>query len=734
MSIIKLKGVSKFYYSKKNVTSGFSKINLELNAGEFVVITGESGSGKSTLLNVISGLDTYEEGEIYINGSETSHYMEEDYENYRRKYIGNIFQKFNLVNSYTVYQNIELVLLLNGYKKKEIKKKVLDVIKTVGLTKYKNTKASKLSGGQKQRVAIARALIKDTPIIVADEPTGNLDIKSAEAIMKLLYDISKEKLVVIVTHNYEQVEKYATRKITMHDGKIILDKKIKKTDEIELQPSEYKNIKPIYKCFLALRNAFNIKTKFMLLMIVYLVLTLFVFSSYSSLKKIDYDNSNLGYHPLFNDRSSNRVILNKKDKSAFNNEDFAKIEKIKNIKNIVKDDLVLDQFYSLNNDKYYYYTKIRSINEIKKLKDGKMPINDKEIVLGLSEYDWYEQDIFENNLNLSTDNGTNIGDFKVSGVVKLKNEYDTIIYVNDEVFNKIRKYININYSDVYLTLNNNIYKYNNDERLYYQIFPSDKVSEGTALVSDSLNSYCKGELCLNKEINIKVKNLYYEDNINLNIKRIYSMNSFSKKTGINKDRYDEYSNAIFISNSDYDKLFQKDTYQISLFIDDMKNSKDTIEEINKLDYNVYYMKDMMKEANGTVNSVLKVVREILFIIAIIVLFFISYFIIKIILKSRNTYFSTIRTLGATKRISRSLLNIELFIDINFVYLLFILFINLVKKGIIKNSYILDITTYFKLNDYIIIYLVLITMSLLISLRYARKLFKDSVMQSFREEV
>ena len=280
MNIIKLVGVSKFYHNKRSVSSGFSKVNLELSSGEFVVITGESGSGKSTLLNVISGLDSYEEGEMYINGEETSHYSLSDYENYRRKYIGNIFQNFNLVHSYTVYQNIELVLLLNGYNKKSAKKKVLSVINQVGLNKYKNTKASKLSGGQKQRVAIARALVKDTPIIVADEPTGNLDVKSANEIMKLLYEISKDKLVIIVTHNYEQAEQYATRKISMHDGKIVMDKKIKPVNDVDIVLSNYKDIKPLYKFFLGFRNAFNIKTKFLLLLVVYLVLTLFVFSSY----------------------------------------------------------------------------------------------------------------------------------------------------------------------------------------------------------------------------------------------------------------------------------------------------------------------------------------------------------------------------------------------------------------------------------------------------------------------
>lgn len=127
--MLKLKNVSKFYYNKGVIATGFSKVNLKLDIGEFIAITGESGSGKSTLLNVISGLDTYEEGEMYVNGKETSHYSEKDFEDFRRKYIGNIFQTFNLVNSYTVYQNIELVLLLNGYKKRKIKKKVIELIK-----------------------------------------------------------------------------------------------------------------------------------------------------------------------------------------------------------------------------------------------------------------------------------------------------------------------------------------------------------------------------------------------------------------------------------------------------------------------------------------------------------------------------------------------------------------------------------------------------------------------------
>src|SRR5574344_1522040 len=129
--MIELKNVSKYYYNKGIIASGFTKVSLKFDKGEFVAVTGESGSGKSTLLNVISGLDSYEEGEMYINGQETSGYTEQDFEIYRKKYIGNIFQNFNLVNSYTVYQNVELVLLINGYKKHQIKKKILETLEKV---------------------------------------------------------------------------------------------------------------------------------------------------------------------------------------------------------------------------------------------------------------------------------------------------------------------------------------------------------------------------------------------------------------------------------------------------------------------------------------------------------------------------------------------------------------------------------------------------------------------------
>ena len=309
MSLIRLKNVSKFYYNKGVIASGFSRVNLSFDMGEFVAITGESGSGKSTLLNVISGLDSYEEGEMYINGEETSHYTEKDFEDYRRKYVGNIFQNFNLVNSYTVYQNIELVLLLNGEKKRKVKKQVIELIKIVGLYKFKNTKVSKLSGGQKQRVAIARALAKDTPIIIAAEPTGNLDSNSAKSIIKLLSEVAKDKLVIVVTHNYEQVEPYVTRKIKMHDGRVLEDKKLKEVKNIKnYEENEYKNITLFNKLRLVLRNTFNIIPKFLLLFAVYLFVTVAIMSEYASFKESEYIESKSGSNYIFSNISDKRIV------------------------------------------------------------------------------------------------------------------------------------------------------------------------------------------------------------------------------------------------------------------------------------------------------------------------------------------------------------------------------------------------------------------------------------------
>lgn len=741
MSIIKLKNVSKFYYNKKNISSGFNKLNLDLDMGEFVVITGESGSGKSTLLNVISGLDSYQEGEMYINGEETSHYTEIDYENYRRKYIGNIFQNFNLVNSYTVYENIELVLLLNGYKKKEIKAKVLEVIKTVGLVRYKNTKVSKLSGGQKQRVAIARALAKDTPIIVADEPTGNIDVKSANSIMKLLSEISNKKLVVIVTHNYEQVSDYATRKITMNDGKIIEDKKIKKHQEVKAELVKYKDLTVLNRLLLGLKNAFNIKAKFILLFLVYFFLTMLVFSEYSSLSKMEYDSKEIGINHFFLNDDANRVILTKKNKTSFTEKEKTDIMKLDNIETVDFNDLLLDLNISLYDNEMYFYGNVKSIKELDSVMNGNMPLNDNEVVVEGPKYSYYfeayKDSIIGRTMSLqNNNNGLTLSKVSISGY----NVYETddifaneefTIYVSDTILNEVKIGLMDSYSNIEMTLNENVYdRYNSN--IYFQIKSNDMVKDGEAYVFNDLNMNCKDYNCQNKKIKLKVSNIYFDDNKEFTIKKVLNKDNFKGSTGL--ANFDDYSNTIFISKNDYFNLYNKGEYQISVFLKDNKQSDETLEYLNNLGYETFFMKNNLVNYSEQIQGLVKMFRTIVFIIATIALFFISYIIIKIILKSRNIYFSTIRILGATKKVSKSLLNIELFIDINIAYLFFVVLVVLTKSNLINIKYIQDMITFFTLKDYVVVYLILILMSFLIANRYAKKLFEDTVMNTYREEV
>ena len=741
-SIIKLKNVSKFYYSKGVIASGFVKLNLEFQMGEFVAITGESGSGKSTLLNVISGLDSYEEGEMYINGTETSHYNESDFEDYRRKYIGNIFQNFNLVNSYTVYQNIELVMLLNGSKKKEVKKKVLELIKTVGLEKFKNTKVSKLSGGQKQRVAIARALAKDTPIIIADEPTGNLDSKSAIGIIKLLSKISKDKLVIIVTHNYEQVEEYVTRKIKMHDGKILEDRQLKPHKEaIEEENKQYKNIRFLSKLRLGIRNTFNIIPKFLLVLAVYLFITVALMAEYSSFKEQEYIQSKSGYNMLFNNTEDTRIIIKKNDHTSFTDSDYEDISKIDNVNYIIKNDLLLDTSISLSDENYWIYGTVNSISNFKSKVDiGRLPENDNEVIISGSKDDYYlgymQDEILNKELYL-TDMYTGELDKNISlKIVGIHYTDSNIFYyeenelfVSDNILKTLTYQINQQYSTLKVLFQDKYY----DSNLYdqnFKIVPKRNIKDGSVYISSELNYLCKNENCINKPLSIEVDNLYYKDTIKKKKKKTYTKKNIESLLGI-KD-YESTNGNIFISTNDYNKLFNKDNYQSSVFVKNPNTIDETISTLNNKGYTTLKIKDTLVQ-EGALEAI-KIMRTVVTIVLVVVLFFISYFVIRIILKSRNVYFATIRMLGANKKVSKELLVIELLNVANLAYFLFLGAIYLNKLGIISVTFIDTIIKYLLLKDYILLYLILIFISYIISLKFSKKLFKNSAMKTLKEEV
>lgn len=231
--MLELKHIVKDYYINKEPYRALYDINITFSNSGFVTILGPSGCGKTTLLNIIGGLDHYTEGDLVINGVSTKVYKDADWDDYRNKRIGFVFQHYNLIPHLSVLENVELALTLTGVAKEERKKRALEVLKIVGLEKEAKKKPNTLSGGQMQRVAIARSLVNNPDIILADEPTGALDSVTSVQVMDILKNISKNKLVIMVTHNVEIANKYSTRTIRLKDGSVISDETISNEDVLE---------------------------------------------------------------------------------------------------------------------------------------------------------------------------------------------------------------------------------------------------------------------------------------------------------------------------------------------------------------------------------------------------------------------------------------------------------------------------------------------------------------------
>ena len=222
-ALLKLEGITKDYAVGKNVTHALKGIDVEFRPGEFVAVLGPSGCGKTTLLNIIGGLDRYTDGDLYINGVSTKAYEDYDWDRYRNKTIGFIFQSYNLITHQTILSNVELALTLIGVGRAERKRRAMEALERVGLADQYYKKPNQLSGGQMQRVAIARAIVNNPKILLADEPTGALDSESSQQVMDILKELSKDRLVIMVTHNDDLAEQYADRIVRIKDGVIVSD-------------------------------------------------------------------------------------------------------------------------------------------------------------------------------------------------------------------------------------------------------------------------------------------------------------------------------------------------------------------------------------------------------------------------------------------------------------------------------------------------------------------------------
>ena len=224
-NLISVKGVSKVFKVGEENFTALRDINLEIDSGSFMSFVGPSGSGKTTILNLIGGLDVPTAGNIFFKNTKLSAMNRNQMAQYRRKNIGFIFQTYNLFPVYSVYENILFPLLLNGSKEKDARERVMNIVNKVGLSDQVKKRPSQLSGGQCQRVAIARALVKDPLLILADEPTANLDSKNSLQILELMSELNKQyKAAVVFSTHDEKVTRYVRREVGLEDGKIISDK------------------------------------------------------------------------------------------------------------------------------------------------------------------------------------------------------------------------------------------------------------------------------------------------------------------------------------------------------------------------------------------------------------------------------------------------------------------------------------------------------------------------------
>ena len=258
--MLELKNIKKSYKTGSFVQKALDDVSLQFRRNEFVSILGPSGSGKTTLLNIIGGLDHYDSGDLIINNKSTKNYKENDWNAYRNNCIGFIFQNYNLINHITILENVEMGMTLSGVSTKEKRRRAEEALEKVGLIEHAHKKPNQLSGGQMQRVAIARALANNPDIILADEPTGALDTKTSKQIMDLIKEISKDKLVIMVTHNKELAEKYSTRIVELKDGQLLKDSNPVKNEENVNKKFIIK--KTAMSFWTALKLSFNnIKTK-----------------------------------------------------------------------------------------------------------------------------------------------------------------------------------------------------------------------------------------------------------------------------------------------------------------------------------------------------------------------------------------------------------------------------------------------------------------------------------------
>lgn len=711
--MIKLENVSKYYHNEGTVTLGLRKINLELNLGEFVAVTGESGSGKSTLLNVLSGIDTYEDGEMFLDGEETSYYDNADWEEYRRDAVGFIFQNYNLIDSYTVLRNVETALLIQGMDKKNRIAKAKAIIERVGLTSHLRHRASKLSGGEKQRLSIARALAKETKIIVADEPTGNLDSESGKQILKLLSEVSDGRLVIIVTHNFELAEPYVTRKIRLFDGEIVEDKILKPSTVKEIPEKPVYKMKKIVKAMtIALFNLFSTPKKTLLMFFVALITILFVFLDYGSYLVMNDDiEASFSY---MNDYPE-RLIVTRKDQEPMTQADYDLIDGLFEVDNIITQDLIVDTQFavSLNIDEtdYYFSGYPCLTGEYDNLPIvGRKPTGVNEIALAFNPYSG-DEDHLADILNESFDFNVNNmeGFFTVT--------FDIVgVYVTDGASTVILSDAGLD--AMYQSAKVSNYGY---ELTAVTEFGGVPVSYG---LITSLSTLSGNELLLSSNT------FYNPEDPNFLTTEIW-LNDVQMDPAFDSSGKMSYG-TIYVSPAFFETLAVAGDYQYTV---NLKDSGDASRVMSKLLDRGYYafspFYDQPMNFNALLSTILKLFGSIGIYATIFVIYIIAYLVIRSIMLSKRHDYTILRIIGMKHSELKTITKAEILTVFlaAFIFIMF-LFITMVTVNPVTMAPIIDSLEFL---DYLLLTAATFAVGTLIAWRFNRLMTKKSLFMNLKVE-
>lgn len=692
--MIELVNVSKYYTSNGVTNKGLININLKLNRGEIVAITGESGSGKSTLLNVITKVDSFDEGEIYYKGNETSYFSINDMDQFRKDKIGFIFQNYNIIDSYTVLENVMLPLIINGASKKEAKQEATKILEKVGLTGRMRNRGSQLSGGEKQRCVIARALASNCEILCCDEPTGNLDSETGAEIIKLIKEVAEDKLVLIVTHNYEQVKDIVTRKIKIEDGAIVEDRYIDdsfKNADMEKADLDldYKPIPKKTNFRISLNNLTSTPRKTILIGIILFftcIIALFMYQSiYTSIVDV-------GKNGDFTYIGDNKIVVSDYNHAEISNEKINKISSNYYVNEFYYDTGTRAQL-SVTTATYRHYR--NSVYEPRpkdySIKVGSKATSTNEINLLFNPTIYTKSDIKEwvnNYVTLSFSSSISDEKYLVKGVGFSNSISDSSIVIinNEKVHSQYRLFGMLYKNDVSLD--------------YYMKYSFDLSVPSSLVVNDAANEF----------------KLSYFDNT------LYDASAYTTVDTT------QSVNVLTVGSDFFDSAYMT-TYEATLYGNKSKMKKKAKKaKLYIVDVETYTTESKLTLVLLHLGSYAAMIGSTLMMV---VIYFISYAILAVIFRSKSEAYNIFRTLGVTKNDMRWIVINETMISVIFMSI-FVYLAGFIAGRIIPANPYFNLLASYNLPVTIMYFIVMFGIGWLLGRRFNRKLFNFTVREGLKQ--